>query len=49
MVNKAVSKYMSSLGKKSAQSLTPEQRKERASQAAKKRWKDKAYSVKSPK
>lgn len=33
-----VKQYMSSLGKRSLQTMTPEQRKERARKAVQKRW-----------
>lgn len=37
-MNKEIRKYFSDMGKKSAQKLTPEQRKERAKKAVQKRW-----------
>lgn len=37
-MDKVVRDYMSKLGKKSAEKLTPEQRKEKARKAAKARW-----------
>ena len=40
-MNPEVSKYMSELGKKSAASLTKEQRTERAKKAIKTRWANK--------
>ena len=37
-MNKDIKKYFSELGKKSANKLTPEQRKARAKKAVEKRW-----------
>jgi len=37
-MNKDIQKYFSELGKKSANKLTPEERKERARKAVQKRW-----------
>ena len=37
-MNKEIKKYFSDMGKRSANKLTPEQRKERANKAVEKRW-----------
>lgn len=47
-MNPEISKYMSQLGKKSAASLTPEQRTERAKKAIKTRWDKKKKADETP-